>query len=92
MKQPTTVGQWLRQKCQQEGLSLRQAASKTGLSHATIGDIINGDSVSSESIRKLAQAFGGDGNERLALEDAMLVLVGHRTRRPEGQELSQPLA
>ena len=71
---------------------LRRAATKTGLSHATIQHIINGGSVSSESIRRLAQAFGGDGNERLALEDAMLIIAGHRTRRPEGQELSQPLA
>lgn len=71
---------------------LRRAVTKTGLSHATIGDTINGGSVSSESIKKLAQAFGGDGNERLALEDTLLVLASHRTRRPEGQELSQPLA
>ncbi|GAH20429.1 unnamed protein product, partial [marine sediment metagenome] len=31
-------------------------------------------------------------NERLALEDSLLILAGYRTERPEGEDLSQPLA
>ncbi len=86
------LGGWLEEKCQSEGLSLRQAAAKTGLSHATIREIINGGSASPESIRKLARAFGGDGRHGLALEDKLLILAGCRTPRPEGEELSEPLA
>ncbi|MBA7716842.1 hypothetical protein ES703_125924 [subsurface metagenome] len=38
------------------------------------------DRASPETIRKLAAGFGGDGtNERLALEDHLLMLGGHRT-------------
>jgi len=69
---------WLKAKCRTEGWSTYQAASKTGLSHTTISKI--GGHVSADTVIKLAQAFEGDGNERLALEDAMLVLAGHRTR------------
>ena len=91
--QPTGLGEWLKQVCQKQGLSLRQAAEKAGLSHATIGDIMNGTRPFPETIRKLAQAFGGDGTQqKLALEDHLLVLAGYRTPRPQGQELSQPLA
>lgn len=86
------LGIWLKEKCCSEGLSLRQAATKTGLSHATIRDIMKGGSASAESIRKLAHAFGSDGRGGLALEDKLLVLAGCRTPRPEGEELSEPLA
>jgi len=90
--QPTRLGEWLSEVCQKQGLSLREAAVKTGLSHATIRDIMNGTQPSPESIRKLSQAFGGDGaHQKLALEDHLLVLAGYRTPR-DGQELSQPLA
>jgi len=88
----TGLGEWLKERCKVESLSLRQAAAKTGLSHATIGDIINGVSPSPESIQKLAHAFSGDGKERLALEDSLLILAGYRTQRPNGQDLSQPQA
>lgn len=90
--QPRRIGEWLDEQCKQRGLSLRQAADKTGLSHATIRDIRNNGTASAESIRKLAQTFGGDNHEKLALEDKLLVLAGYRTPRPEGEELSQPLA
>ena len=51
------LGKWVEETCKQERLSLRQAASKTGLSHATIDDIIKGGGASAETIRKLAQGF-----------------------------------
>ena len=86
------LGKWLEETCKQERLSLRQAASKTGLSHATIDDIIKGGGASAETIRKLAQAFGGDGREMLALEDKLLILSGYRSERPEGEDLSEPMA
>ena len=91
-RQATGLAQWLNETCRREGLSLRQAGAKTGLSHGTIRDIRNGVSPSPESIRKLAEAFGGDGHEKLALEDQLLVLAGYRSPRPEGHEFSQPLA
>ena len=84
-----SLSQWLKGRCQAESLSLRQAAVKTGLSHATIADIIKGTSPSPETVKKLAQAFGGSGNEKLALEDSLLILAGYRTPRSEGEEPSQ---
>jgi len=86
------LGSWLVERCQKEGLSLRQAAAKTGLSHATIDDIRKGGRASAETIRKLTQAFGGDGREMLALEDKLLILSGYRSERPEGEDLSEPMA
>ncbi len=86
------LGEWLKERCKAESLSLRQAAAKTGLSHATIGDIINGKGVSAQTIKKLANAFGGDGHQGLVLEDELLALSGHRTSRPEEAALSEPLA
>lgn len=85
------LGQWVKARCGTEGWSLREAAAKTGLSHATIGDIIKGVQPSAETVRKLAHAFGGDGNRRLALEDELLVLAGYRTPRPEG-DVSESMA
>lgn len=86
------LGEWLKKRCKAERLSLRQAAAKTGLSHATIGDIINGKGVSAQTIKKLANAFGGDGHQGLVLEDELLALSGYRTSRPEEAALSEPLA
>ena len=88
----STLGGWLQERCQKEGLSLRQAAARTGLSHTTIDDIIKGGGASAETIRKLAQGFGGDGRGMLALEDKLLILSGHRSERPEGEDLSEPVA
>ena len=79
------VGQWLKDRCQKKGWSLREAAANTGLSHATIGDIMKGVQPSAESIRKLTVAFGGNGLRKLVLEDELLTLAGYRTERPEGQ-------
>lgn len=93
MENQGNLGQWLENRCQRERLSLRQAAARTGLSHTTIADIIRGDHPSPETIRKLAKGFSGNGtNERLALEDKLLALVGYRTPRPEGEEPSEALA
>ena len=93
MEEQTGLSRWLKDRCQKEGLSTRQAAARAGLSHATISDIINGASLPSpETIKRLAKAFGEDGNERLALEDSLLILAGYRTQRPDGQDISQPLA
>ena len=87
MKQnsPGGVGEWLRTRCQEEGLSLRQAAKRTGLSHATIADIGNGGKPSPESLLRLAKAFGGDGNLKMAIEEKLLTLAGYRTPRPGGE-------
>jgi len=84
------IGQWLKARCQGEGLSLRQAAARTGLSHATIADIINGAQASPQTIKKLALAFGGDGHRGLALQDELLTLAGYRSQRVG--ELSEPVA
>jgi len=92
MERSLGLGLWLRQRCEKEGLSLRQAAAKTGLSHTTISQILNGGSASPDSIRKLAQAFGGNGHHRrFALEDKLLVLAGCRSYRP-GEKFSEPMA
>lgn len=86
------LGGWLAERCQQESLSLRQAAMKIGISHATIADIIKGGRPSPETIKRLAEAFSGSGDhEKIALQDELLVLAGYRSERPEVQ-LSQPLA
>ncbi len=82
------LGRWLRERCQRERLSLRQAAARSGLSHATLAKVIKSGHASPETIRKLAAGFGGDGtNQRLALEDHLLVLAGHRTPH-QGEESS----
>ena len=86
------LGNWLKETCQRERLSLRQAATKTGLSHATIAQLMKGGSASPETIMKLATAFGGNGKQRWAMEDKLLVLAGYRTERPGREELSEPQA
>ena len=83
------IGQWLKETCQREGLSLRQAGAKAGLSHGTIEGIIRGASPAPETLKKLARAFGGDGQQALALEDSLLILAGYRTER--SGDMSQPL-
>ena len=92
MEEQGSLSQWLEERCKHEHLSLRQAAARTGLSHATIGDIIKGGHPSPETIKKLAQAFSAGTNERQALEDHLLVLAGYRTPRPEGEELTESVA
>lgn len=91
VKSRSGISEWLNRECQSGGLSLRQAAEKTGLSHATIRDIISGTRPSAETIHKLAHGFAQDQREKLALEDSLLILAGYRTERPE-EEFSQPLA
>jgi len=92
MAEPRGLGSWLAERCQQESLSLRQAAAKTGISHATVADIIKGGRPSPETVKKLAGAFAGNGDhEKMALEDELLVLAGYRSERPEVQ-LSLPMA
>lgn len=86
-----SVSQWLREKMKEEGLTLRQAATKCDLSHTTIADIRNGTSPSAETIKKLAKAFGDNHHESLAVEDRLLVLSGYRSERP-GEEINEPLA
>lgn len=92
MENQNDVGRWLKRRCQEERLSLRQAATKTGLSHGTIEGIIRGASPSPETVKRLARTFSGGRIEALALEDRLLILAGYRTQRPEGQDLSQALA
>ncbi|MBA7708125.1 hypothetical protein ES703_117015 [subsurface metagenome] len=92
MENKTKLATWLEDRLRREHLSLRQAAEKTGLSHATIADIRNGVRPCPETIMKLAQHFGGGTNERLSLEDQLLVLAGYRTPRPEGEELTEGMA
>jgi len=79
MENKTGLAQWLESKLNQEHLSLRQAAMKTGLSHATLADIINGSHPLPETLKKLAKAFGGPC--RLALEDHLFALTGYRRER-----------
>jgi len=86
-----SLGRWLGEMCQRERLSLRKAAAKTGLSHATIRDIINGGGATPDTIKKLAAAFGNGNNQRLALEDKLLVLTGSRSPRSDG-DISEPMA
>ncbi len=85
------LGQWLEDRCHREHLSLRKAAARTGLSHATIRDIIKGAQATPETLKKLAAAFGNGKSQKLALEDKLLVLADYRTPRPE-EELNEPLA
>lgn len=86
----TGLGRWLKERCQDEHLSLRRAGERTSLSHSTIQAIINGGHASPETVTKLAHGFGGDGSEGISLEDELLILAGYRTKREP--EISQPLA
>jgi len=84
------LSQWLQDRLEKGHLSLRKAATVTGLSHSTIRDIMRGVTPNAETIRKLANAFSKNGHERIALEDSLLILAGYRTERP-GEEMSQAL-
>lgn len=86
-----SIAEWLREKCRREGLSLRQAASRTGLSHATIADITNGGRPSPQSILRMANAFGGNGHQNQVIEEKLLTLAGYRTPRP-GEKPNELLA
>lgn len=90
----SALGKWLEDQCVEQHLSLRQAAIKIGLSHATIADIIRGDDNHPHpgTIQKLVKFFGGDGKQGLALEDHLLTLAGYRTERSEGEEPGEALA
>lgn len=88
MKKQSKLSEWLEEKLKCGHLSLRQAGVRTGLSHATIGDIRKGVRPNPETIRKLAQGFGGGG----ALEDHLFTLAGYRTPRPEGENTSEAWA
>jgi len=89
MADATGLGSWLKEKCQEEHLSLRQVGDKAGLSPSTVHTIIKGGHASAETVTKLAHAFSGDGNRKIALEDELLILAGYRTRH---EDISQPLA
>ncbi|MBA7670188.1 hypothetical protein ES703_78333 [subsurface metagenome] len=91
MKEQGSLGQWLKERCKRERLSLRQVAIKVGVSHQTIAGLIDGKKALPTTIKKLAKAFGGKHKQMMALEDKLLSLAGYRTERPE-EELSEPLA
>lgn len=87
------MGSWREDRCRKEGLSLCEAATKIGLSHATIGDIMKSSRACPETIRKLAQTFSqSGGHHRFALEDKLLTLAGYRSKRPQQQDISETLA
>ena len=92
MQKQSGLGRWLKERCQQERLSLRQAAARTGLSHGTIEGIIKGASPSPQTIRKLVEAFAKGENERLALEGHLLMLAGYRKQHANAKEPTQPVA
>lgn len=81
--EPTgSVAQWLHERCQAESLSVRDVATKAGLSHSTVADIKNGAHPSAETLKKLVKAFSGDDHEKVALEDYLFILAGYRSSRP----------
>lgn len=87
------LGKWLEERRRKQTLSLRQVAAKTGLSHTTIAEVINGNCPSPDTIKKLAQAFSTSGDHhRMALEDELLILAGYRSERPREKELNEPMA
>ena len=89
MREQGSIGEWLEERCKSERLPLREAGAKTGLSHSTIRDIINGTRPLPGTISKLARAFGGNGtNQQMALEDHLLLLAGYIRERP-GEELNE---
>jgi len=89
MTDQTDLGSWLKERCKNEHLSLRQVGKRASLSHSTIRTIIKGGHASAETVTKLAHAFSGDGNRKTALEDELFVLAGYRTKQ---EQISQPLA
>jgi transcriptional regulator with XRE-family HTH domain len=86
-----TIAEWLDLKCQEAHLSLRQAADRANLSHATLASIKNGSRPSAATISKLAAAFANNGaNQKSALEDRLLTLCGYRSSLEVKQ--SEPMA
>jgi len=85
------IAQWLRERCRRERLSLRQVADRSGLSHATVAQVMKTGAASPATVRKLVQAFYGDGKQGMVVEDELLVAAGHRTPRPNG-EMSEAMA
>jgi len=91
MEDHDSLSQWLKERCQEEHLSLRKLAVRVGVSNVTITNAANGGGVSAGTIKKLASAFSDDGHYRRALEDKLLALAGYRTPCPE-QDPSESLA
>lgn len=85
------LGVWLQGECAKNKLSLREAGKKSGLSHSTIRDIVNGKTPNPDTIKKLAIAFSDGDHQWRVLEDKLLTLAGHRTERQE-ENTSEPLA
>lgn len=85
------LADWMRETCQREGLSLRQAAAKANLSHGAIADIMHNSQPTARTIAHLATAFSDGDHHKQALHDELLALAGYRRSRPD-VELSQPLA
>ena len=86
------IGQWLKERCQKEVLSLREAGQKANLSHSTIRDIINGTCIPSPAtVGKLASAFSNGDHGGEALKRKLLILAGHINGQ-EGTGVSEPLA
>jgi len=87
--QHSSLASWLEERCRDEGLSLRQVAEKTGLSHTTIADIKGGVKVTADTIKKLAGGFGGNGHQGKALVDELLTFAGYRSE--SGEEIKEPV-
>lgn len=83
------LGKWLKVKCEEERLSLRQVAKKAGINHGTIANLANGKRVLPQTIKLLAHTFGGNGHHRIALEEKLMYLAGYRIQEPE---INPPLA
>ena len=90
-QEASSLGEWLQAKRDQEGLSLRQMATKVGVSHQTIVDLMDGGKALPTTLKKLIIAFGGNHHQKVALEDKLLFLAGYRTEPREGA-LSESLA
>ncbi|MBA7647850.1 hypothetical protein ES703_55629 [subsurface metagenome] len=86
MEKQNPLSHWLKERMETENLSLRKAALLTELSHGTLADIQRGVSPTAETVRKLAQGFGGGS----ALQDHLLSLAGYRA--PGADEPSGALA
>lgn len=89
MAEQIGLARWLKERCQKDHLSLRQVGEMAGISHSTVHSIFKGGHSSAATVKRLAHAFGGNGNQQIALEDELLILAGYRTRQ---EHLSQPLA
>lgn len=79
-REAKTLRQWLERKCKEKDMSYRDAGKMAGISHATIGSIINGAIPSAATVAKLAKAFSEEGSQhRAELEDYLLALCGFRS-------------